>query len=770
MVPPKLRDDLVTVRQETDGAVFIVLKDPITQRYFRLREPEYWLISQFNGVNDLETIAAGFQEKFNLKVSPQAVGQFAAKIDSLYFFDNSKAEYEVSSGRYLGERRRSLLSRLLFVKLRAFSPDRLLNFMVSRLRFMFSPWAIGLMIFFILAGLLTYVANFSGFAFVPSELFNIASLVIIIVSLSVIIFIHEFAHALTCKYFGGQVHEMGFLLLYFQLCFYSNLSDSWLFQEKYKRLAVIWAGLFFQLFLFAVAVFAWRITVIGTAPNHFFWLTANVGLFTMLFNFNPLLKLDAYYFVSELVNIPNLRDRSFTYMKTRIQKLLGMDITFKNITRRERRIYFWYTFLAGIYTVVLLAYVAVIVFFFLTENLGGWGFILFLALLVLIFRSPVTDLVKFFCRHEVLMALFTNKRNVIVGSIVAIILIVLFFIIPFPRRAGGDIVIQPADEFTITMLSGQGLLETNLRRGGEVREFHTQHIQLLTGDLTVLQLTPLVREGQFIKEGDTLAAIISNQVSTFLESAQAELGRLENELALALSPPKPEEVDQAEAEVGAARVNKEQLQRELERNRQLFEKKLISEQALEQSEFSLNVASSEYDEALAKLTLLNSPPKKEEVDILKSQIVAQQSSINYYMTQEAAQVITSPIAGELTALYRNNLLFKVARLDQVEAAVPVTDNYLEYLEDSAEASVKVRTYPDEVFKGHVIYIARSADTQTAEDNRARFRVYVLLDNDNRLLKDGMSGYAKISCGEASLIRIIMEKIMAFIRVEFWSWW
>src|SRR2546425_13286979 len=47
---------------------------------------------------------------------------------------------------------------------------------------------------------------------------------------------HEFAHGLTCKRFGGEVHEMGVLLLYFQLAFYCNVSDAWLFPAKAKRL------------------------------------------------------------------------------------------------------------------------------------------------------------------------------------------------------------------------------------------------------------------------------------------------------------------------------------------------------------------------------------------------------------------------------------------------------------------------------------------------------------------------------------------------------
>jgi len=768
--PLKLREDLVVSEQDIDGEKYFVLKDPITRRYFRVREVEYFLIRQFNGQNDFNAITKNVRENFSLNISIEAVEKFAAKVNSLYFFEGSKAEYEISSGRYKGRHKKSLFSRILFVKLKAFNPDRLLNVMLPPSRFLFQPWAVTLMMIFVLAGFLTYSANFDGFRFSPGELFNVGSIIVIIASLAFIIFIHEFAHALTCKYFGGQVYEMGFLLLYFQLCFYSNLSDSWLFRRKSSRLAVIWAGLFFQMVIFAAAVFGWRVTVVGTTINQVFWLIANVCFIMLLFNVNPLIKLDGYYLLSEMLNIPNLRSRSFGFIKHRIKRLIGVPSQQPGVTRRERRIFISYTILAGIYSILLIVYIAAIVYRFLVDNLGGAGFILFLLVLTVIFKNPIARTIKFFISREVMKALISRPRNLIVGGIVVIALILLLFIIPFPRQAGGAVVVRPISEYTITLLSQQGLLELNLREGGHKRRFNTEHIQLFTGDLAVLRLTPLVREGDVIRKGDTLTAIASNQVSSSLSAARSELERLKGELALAQSPPKPEETDKAQSEVNAAAINVEQLQREIERNLSLFEKKLISEQELEQSQWSLNLARSKLKEAKARLRLLKSPPKREEISILQSRITAQKANINYLVTQEAAQAITSPIDGILVALNRNNLLFKVADMSRVETAIPVTDNYLELIETEADIKLKVRTYPNDLFRGRVTHISYSADEKYYGDSRARFEVYATIDNKERQLKDGMSGYAKISCGRASLFTILTERIKSYIRVEFWSWW
>ena len=134
--------------------------------------------------------------------------------------------------------------------------------------------------------------------------------------------LHEFAHGLTCKHYGGEVREVGFLMLLLMPCFYCNVSDAWMFRDKSKRLWVMFAGAYFELFAWSGGVFAWRLAQPGTVPHDLaFALLSASGLAT-LFNFNPLIKLDGYYLLSDALEVPNLHGRALEYTQGQIRRLL----------------------------------------------------------------------------------------------------------------------------------------------------------------------------------------------------------------------------------------------------------------------------------------------------------------------------------------------------------------------------------------------------------------------------------------------------------------
>jgi putative peptide zinc metalloprotease protein len=111
---------------------------------------------------------------------------------------------------------------------------------------------------------------------------------------------------LACKHFGGEVRELGFMLLVFAPCLYCDVSDAWRLPNKWHRVAVSAAGIFVEIILAAVATIVWWYAQPGVVQLVALNIMIICTLNTLLVNGNPLLRYDGYYVLSDLVEIPNL--------------------------------------------------------------------------------------------------------------------------------------------------------------------------------------------------------------------------------------------------------------------------------------------------------------------------------------------------------------------------------------------------------------------------------------------------------------------------------
>ncbi len=72
--------------------------------------------------------------------------------------------------------------------------------------------------------------------------------------------LHEFGHGFRCKHFGGECHEIGFMLLVFTPALYCNVSDSWMLPSKWQRAFIGAAGMYVEMVLASIATFIWWFT------------------------------------------------------------------------------------------------------------------------------------------------------------------------------------------------------------------------------------------------------------------------------------------------------------------------------------------------------------------------------------------------------------------------------------------------------------------------------------------------------------------------------
>src|SRR5438093_6158361 len=103
------------------------------------------------------------------------------------------------------------------------------------------------------------------------------------------------------------------------------------------------AGGFFQLFFWALATIAWRLLSPETVLSRICLIAIAFSGVQTLFNFNPLIRLDGYYLLSDYLEIPNLRPKAFRFLKQQLsRRLLATPDETGNLTKRERRIYWRY--------------------------------------------------------------------------------------------------------------------------------------------------------------------------------------------------------------------------------------------------------------------------------------------------------------------------------------------------------------------------------------------------------------------------------------------
>src|SRR5438093_13361744 len=105
------------------------------------------------------------------------------------------------------------------------------------------------------------------------------------------------------------------------------------------------AGGFFQLFFWALATIAWRLLSPETVLSRICLIAIAFSGIQTLFNFNPLIRLDGYYLLSDWLEIPNLRPKAFEFMRQRMFRLLlgpPHGASGEKLSPREKRIYWRY--------------------------------------------------------------------------------------------------------------------------------------------------------------------------------------------------------------------------------------------------------------------------------------------------------------------------------------------------------------------------------------------------------------------------------------------
>lgn len=332
----RTRGDLGITEQRYEGRLCHVVKDPVSLKYYRFNAQEYFVFERLNGRLTLEEIRKDFERRFAPdRLTLEDLEGFARQLVTAGLVQHESP----NAGRQLFEKRGkqhrmkrfATITNILYIKLPVFDPDRLLTWMIKYTKWIFTKTFLWASVVLMLSAALFVAFHYRTFYDkLPAyqEFFAFRTLLYMWIALGGVKIIHEFGHGLSCKAFGGESHEMGFLFMCFSPALYCNVTDSWTVADKWKRITISFAGIWVELIIASLATFVWWYTPHWPFVNNVaMCLMVLCSVSTFVFNANPLMRFDGYYILADWLEVPNLRERSNRYLTGLFQEnCLGIEV------------------------------------------------------------------------------------------------------------------------------------------------------------------------------------------------------------------------------------------------------------------------------------------------------------------------------------------------------------------------------------------------------------------------------------------------------------
>ncbi len=403
-IKPRLRSHVHIHRHTYRGKDWYVLQDHSTGRFHRFSPEAYLIIGLMDGMRTLKEIWEAACERLgdDMPTQDEVIGLLSQlhRADALQsdippdISDLHQRHVRWQRSRWLGTLRSPLAVRLPIL-----DPERFLE----RTMFLVRPflgwagfvlWCSVVFTALILIGLhwKELTSNLTD------RIMSMENLLLLWIIYPVVKTLHEFGHAYTVKRFGGEVHEMGIMILVFMPVPYVDASSSTAFTEKRKRILVGAAGILVELFLAAIAAFLWVNVEPGSVRAVAFNVMLIAGVSTLFFNGNPLLRFDAYYVLSDYLEIPNLGSRSNQYIGYLLKRyVLGIvDVQSPLSSPGEAFWMVFYALASFVYRIFITIRIALFVagkFFIIGVVIAAWGiFSMTILPLTKVVHSIITDI------------------------------------------------------------------------------------------------------------------------------------------------------------------------------------------------------------------------------------------------------------------------------------------------------------------------------------------------------------------------------------------
>ncbi len=432
---PRLRAHTEIHRQRFRGAVWYLLQDHQTGHFHRLSPSAHLVLCLMDGRRNINDIWKRAGETLGEEQPTQEeIIRLLAQLHSAdLLLDKLPPNMEELNERADDHARRALMTQIrnpLALRFPLLDPDRFLGATLPLVRPLFTTAGLLGWMALVAAGIVLGAMNFPALSGnLDDQLLNAQNVALMLLAYPLVKAFHERGHAYATKVRGGEIHEIGVMLLIFIPVPYVDASASAALRNKWHRAIVGAAGIMVEAALASLALFVWLAAEPGLVRAFAFDVILIGGVSTLLFNGNPLLKFDGYYVLSDLLEIPNLASRANKYVIYLVQRhAFGIGGIASPATAAGEPAWFVaYAVGAAVYRLSILLTIALYVaskFFFV-------GIILAAMSVATTLLMPVVNAIKFVAESPLLHR--RRRRAILVCS--ATIALALLALLPFRCRS-----------------------------------------------------------------------------------------------------------------------------------------------------------------------------------------------------------------------------------------------------------------------------------------------------------------------------------------------
>jgi putative peptide zinc metalloprotease protein len=456
---PRVHPRLAWREQTRDGQPLVMAYIPGGDSLYTFNPQQFQLIQRFNGIRTFAEIASEHLKETGEELTETELRDFSANMAEMgFWYEGAQPNITLSAKekeeRSKRSKRRSKFGDLSCIYLYKWDPDRYLTALARYTKWIYTPWftLFTLAAFAWMAAIFVIHWNVIGrdtllyYTFTQKSGADLLEFWLLFFGLA---FIHESAHGLTCKQFGGGVHRMGAVLIYLTGAFYVDVTEVCVYGSKFQRIATVLAGIWSELVVCFFATVVWWGTPAGTFTHEFAYKVILItGVAVVLINLNPLIKLDGYYLFTEIIGIDDLKELSTAYMSGLVRrKIFRLPVEIPPVGRRARWLYPIYAIVSGLYSYLLLFAVCRLLYNVLRAYSPEWAFVPALAMTVMIFRSRIRKLLTF------IQVLYLDKKERVMATlrkpawaVAAILALLMFVFVPLRRdSADGTFVLEAGE-------------------------------------------------------------------------------------------------------------------------------------------------------------------------------------------------------------------------------------------------------------------------------------------------------------------------------------